>query len=46
MRNFRFRLPWKEQSNLQFRAEFFNFTNTSAVREPGYEHTTGTAGRI
>jgi hypothetical protein len=46
MRNFRFDLPWRENSNLQFRAEFFNFTNTPRFANPVTNIQTGTAGRI
>jgi hypothetical protein len=42
LRNFRFR----EQANLQFRAEFFNFTNTPAFGTPVSNIQSATAGRI
>ena len=42
LRNFRFR----EQANLQFRAEFFNFTNTPAFGNPVTNIQSATVGRI
>jgi hypothetical protein len=45
-RNFRFSPHWRENLNLQFRAEFFNSTNTPRFGNPGNNIQTGTAGRI
>jgi hypothetical protein len=45
-RNFRFNPHWRENLNLQFRAEFFNSTNTPRFGNPGNNIQTGTAGRI
>jgi hypothetical protein len=45
MRNFRFSVP-REGMNLQFRAEFFNFTNTPRFGNPGNNIQAGNAGRI
>jgi hypothetical protein len=42
LRNFRFH----EQANLQFRAEFFNFTNTPAFATPVANIQSATVGRI
>jgi hypothetical protein len=42
VRNFRMR----ERFNLQFRAEFFNFTNTPAFGNPVTNIQSGTVGRI
>jgi hypothetical protein len=46
VRNFRFNPHWREDVNLQFRAEFFNTTNTPRFSTPGNNIQTGTAGRI
>ncbi len=46
MRNFRFSPHWRENINLQFRAEFFNFSNTPRFGNPVTNIQTGTAGRI
>jgi hypothetical protein len=46
MRNFAFSPRWRDNVNLQFRAEFFNFTNTPRLANPGNNIQTGTAGRI
>jgi len=46
MRSFRFRLPWREDSALQFRSEFFNSTNTPRFGNPGNNIQTVAAGRI
>jgi hypothetical protein len=42
LRNF----PFREQVNLQFRAEFFNFTNTPAFGNPTANIQSATVGRI
>lgn len=46
MRNFRFNPHWRENVNLQFRAESFNATNTPRFSTPGNNIQSGTAGRI
>jgi hypothetical protein len=46
MRNFRFNPHWRENMNLQFRAEFFNATNTPRFSTPGNNIQSGTAGQI
>jgi hypothetical protein len=46
MRNFRFNLPRREGVNLQFRAEFFNFTNTPRFLNPVNNIQTAAVGRI
>jgi hypothetical protein len=46
MRNFRFNLPRREDVTLQFRAEFFDFTNTPKFGNPATNIQTSTAGRI
>ena len=46
MRNFRFNVPWSEDANFQFRAEFFNFTNTPHFANPVNNIQAASAGRI
>jgi hypothetical protein len=42
----RFRLPWREGMNLEYRAEFYNFFNTPQFADPNTTIGTATAGRI
>ena len=46
MRNFHFNLPWREDVNLQFRAEFFNLTNTPHFANPVNNVQASSAGKI
>ena len=42
----RFRLPWREGMNIEYRAEFYNFFNTPQFADPNTTIGAGTAGRI
>src|SRR5262249_32603337 len=42
----RFRLPWREGMNIEYRAEFYNLFNTPQFADPNVSIGTATAGRI
>ena len=42
----RFRLPWREGMNIEYRAELYNLFNTPQFADPNTSIGTATAGRI